>query len=63
MHLMLIVFFTGVSGLSVKTSKKIAGRAATYFVSTTVVSVTIGKKSGQLFLQALQGNFFFFLNP
>ncbi|CAK6969869.1 excitatory amino acid transporter 3-like [Scomber scombrus] len=33
---------TGVSGLSVKTSKRIAGRAAAYFVSTTVMSVTIG---------------------
>ncbi|XP_054482026.1 excitatory amino acid transporter 3-like [Anoplopoma fimbria] len=33
---------TGVSGLSVDTSRKIAMRAAVYFVSTTLVSVTIG---------------------
>ncbi|XP_067440403.1 excitatory amino acid transporter 3-like [Thunnus thynnus] len=33
---------TGVSGLSVETSRRIAGRAAAYFVSTTVISVTIG---------------------
>ncbi|XP_044202255.1 excitatory amino acid transporter 3-like [Thunnus albacares] len=33
---------TGVSGLSVNTSRKIAARAAVYFVSTTLISVTIG---------------------
>ncbi|XP_070683706.1 excitatory amino acid transporter 3-like [Pempheris klunzingeri] len=33
---------TGVSGLSVETSRKIAARAVIYFVSTTLMSVTIG---------------------
>ncbi|XP_071359949.1 excitatory amino acid transporter 3-like [Trachinotus anak] len=33
---------TSVSGLSIETSRKIAGRAAAYFVSTTFVAVIIG---------------------
>ncbi|XP_037542630.1 excitatory amino acid transporter 3-like [Nematolebias whitei] len=33
---------TGVSGLSIKSSKRITMRAATYIVSTTLVAVTIG---------------------
>ncbi|XP_044063747.1 excitatory amino acid transporter 3-like isoform X2 [Siniperca chuatsi] len=40
--LILTSVITGVSGLSVDTSKKIAMRAAVYFISTTLVSVIIG---------------------
>lgn len=41
----MLLFFIGVSGLSVETSRRVAGRAAAYYVSTTLMSVTIGKTS------------------
>lgn len=44
----IFIFFIGVSGLSVGTSRKVALRAAVYFVSTTLMSVTTGKRNIRL---------------